>query len=64
MGNTQKDRVQNWYNHFKNSLGNLPDIGDAAEDGTLVTDDLDIKVGPFDQQEYDDPKESLVEEKM
>ena len=62
-GNTQKESVQNWYNYLKNLLGNPPDIGVEAEDVTSVLDDLDIKVGLFDQQEYDEAKESLVEAK-
>ena len=62
-GETQKDRVTNWYNHFKNLLGSPPDISNEDEEITPILEDLEIKTGPFDQEEYDKAKKSLVEGK-
>ncbi|XP_072022739.1 uncharacterized protein [Amphiura filiformis] len=62
-GNTQSERVTNWYNHFKGLLGSPPDIDDEEEEITPILDELDIKVGPFDKEEYEDAKASLVEGK-
>ena len=47
-GDTQKERVKNWFNHFKNLLGSPPDIDDEEEEITPVLEELDIKTGPFD----------------
>ena len=62
-GDTQKERVKNWFNHFKNLLGSPPDIDDEEEEITPVLEELDIKTGPFDQEEYEKAKKSLVEGK-
>ncbi|CAH1244595.1 Hypp7340 [Branchiostoma lanceolatum] len=62
-GNSQKERVTNWYNHFKNLLGNPPDITCEDEDIPAVLENLDIKIGPFDREEYEKAKKSLVEGK-
>ena len=62
-GNTQSERVTNWYNHFKGLLGSPPDIDDEEEEITPILDELDIKVGPFDKEEYEEAKASLVEGK-
>ena len=62
-GDTQKERIENWYNHFKDLLGNPPEIDDETEDVQKILDDLDISVEPFEQQEYEEAKESLVEGK-
>ncbi|XP_072015018.1 uncharacterized protein [Amphiura filiformis] len=40
-----------------------PDIDDEEEEITPVLDELDIKVGPFDKEEYEEAKASLVEGK-
>ena len=44
-GNTQKERVQNWYYHFKSSRTHRT-LGDEAEDVTSVLEDLDINPRP------------------
>ena len=44
-GDTQKERVTNWYNHFKNLLGKPPDICDEDEEITPIFVDLDIRTG-------------------
>ena len=60
----KKGRVKNWFNHFKNLLGSPPDIDEEEEEITPVLEELDIKTGPFDQEEYDKAKKSLVEGKL
>ena len=62
-GNTQIERVKNWFDHVKNLLGSPPDIDDEEKDITQVLEDLDIETGPFDLQEYEKAKKSLVEGK-
>ena len=62
-GATQKERVTNWYNHFKDLLGSPPDISDEDEEIPPILTDLDIKTGPFNQEEYNKAKKSLVEGK-
>ena len=62
-GETQKDRVTNWYNHFKNLLGSPPDISDEDEEIAPILEGLNIKVGPFSVEEYEKAKKSLVEGK-
>ncbi|XP_072036995.1 uncharacterized protein [Amphiura filiformis] len=44
-------------------LGSPPDIDDEEEQITPILDELDIKVGPFDKEEYEEAKASLVEGK-
>ena len=60
---TQKDRVTNWYNHFKNLLGSPTDISDEDEEITPILEGFNIKVGPFSLEEYEKAKKSLVEGK-
>ena len=62
-GDTQQDRVRNWYDHFKNLLGSPPDIESEDEEIAPILEDLNIKVGPFDQEEYQKAKTALVEGK-
>ena len=42
-GETQKDRVTNWYSHFKNLLGSPPDISDEDEEIAPILEGLNIK---------------------
>ena len=60
---SQKERVKNWYSHFKNLFECPPDIGDENEEIPPILSDLNIKAGPFDQDEYEKGKKSLVEGK-
>eukprot|EP00057_Strongylocentrotus_purpuratus_P013705 XP_011668179.1 PREDICTED: uncharacterized protein LOC105440107 [Strongylocentrotus purpuratus] len=62
-GDTQKDRVINWFNHFKNLLGSPPDIDDEDEEILPILESLNIKTGPFDLKEYSKAIKSLVEGK-
>ena len=63
QGTSQKERVQNWYNHFKDLLGKPPDISDVDEEIDPILTNLDIKTGPFEHEEYIQAKRSLVEGK-
>ncbi|XP_072017053.1 uncharacterized protein [Amphiura filiformis] len=62
-GDTQMERVNNWYHHFKDLLGSSPDI--EGEDDTIepITDDLLIEVGPFSHEEYTKAKTAIAEGK-
>ena len=51
-GDTQKDRVINWFNHFKNLLGSPPDIDDEDKEILPILESLNIKTGPFDLKDY------------
>ena len=62
-GNTQEERVANWYIHFRNFLGSPPDIEDEDEELAPILDELNISIGPFSREEYDKTKASLVEGK-
>ena len=62
-GKSQQERVENWYNHFKNLLGSPPDIDDEDEAIPTVFEKLNIKEGPFDNEKYREAKGSLVEGK-
>ena len=63
-GDTQQDRVRNWYDHFKNLLGSPPDIENEDEEITPILEELNIKVGPFDQEEYRRQKQHWLKERV
>ena len=48
---------------FQESPWKPQDIDDEEEEITPVLEELDIKMGPFDQEEYEKAKKSLVERK-
>ena len=52
-----------WLNHFKSVLGSPPHIDDEDEEITAILEELDIKTGSFDQEEYEQASTSLVEGK-
>ena len=62
-GDTQQERVQNWFKHFQTLLGAPPDIGNETEEMPQVFQDLPIKTGPFDMGEYAKAKKSITEGK-
>ena len=62
-GSTQKERLNNWYTHFKNLLGSPPHISNEDEEIAPILPDLNIKLGPFDLDEYEKAKKALVEGK-
>ena len=63
-GDTQADRVRNWYIHFKGLLGNSSSFNNETEDIEPVFTDLNIKTGPFTSEEYTKAKKSIKEGKV
>ena len=59
-GGTQQEHVRSWYDHFRNLLGKPPGIEDENEEIDPILEDLDIEIGPFTQEEYQEAKLSLV----
>jgi hypothetical protein len=62
-GDTQQERVNNWYHHFKYLLGNPPNIEGEDDEIEPVVQDLNINVGPFSVEEYEKAIKALVEGK-
>ncbi|XP_062577713.1 uncharacterized protein LOC134239565 [Saccostrea cucullata] len=58
-GNSPEERVSTWYTHFKNLLGNQPDVDEPEEEIPKVFDDIDINDEPFTLAEYRKVKSSL-----
>ena len=62
-GNSSKDRVDSWYKHFSELLGNepnIPDMDNPEEIQTILNEtDLNIKTGPFTMDEYQNVKKIL-----
>ena len=49
---SQQDQIHLWKQHFKNLLGNLPEV--THEPITrIISQQLDVKLGPFTQEELD-----------
>ena len=59
-GDTQQERIQNWYNRF---VGSEPDASVADINIPTIFKDLGIKDGPFDEEEYLKAKKTLTEGK-
>ena len=56
----KKDRLNKWYVHFKNLLGNEPIVeGSPEENITPVINNLMIPDGPFTREEYTKVKNEL-----
>ena len=56
----KKDRLNKWYVHFKNLLGNEPIVeGSPEENITPVINSLMIPEGPFTREEYKKVKNEL-----
>ena len=62
-GKSQEDRVNHWYTHFSQLLGNKPHIEDEDEEIATVLKHLNIKEGPFSKDEYETVKKRLKEGK-
>ncbi len=50
-GDTQQERVKNWYEHFVGLLGSEPDAIDADIVIPSIFENLGIKEGPFEKDE-------------
>jgi hypothetical protein len=62
-GDTKEARVGNWYNHFKQLLGEPPTVTEEDEEIPKTFDELPIRTGPFDKEEYTKAKNSVKEGK-
>ena len=52
QGESAEQRVETWYSHFKNLLGNPPELSEDNEPITPIFSDLPIPDGPFTMDEY------------
>jgi hypothetical protein len=59
QGKSAEDRVDAWYNHFKNLLGCPPVSTEKDEEIKQVFPKLDIKDSPFTKEEYLKAKASI-----
>ena len=50
-GRSQQERLDNWYQAFKNLLGNPPVVSDEHEEIGKVFDELPIRTDSFDEEE-------------
>ena len=62
-GESKEERIKNCYEHFKGLLGNPPVITDEEKDIEDIFTDLNIKIGPFNTEEYAVAKKALKEGK-
>ena len=62
-GASAEERVDTWFTHFSNLLGNAPDIEDADEDIPDILTNLDINDGPFTAAELAKVKATLQQGK-
>ena len=58
-GKDKRERIQNWFNHFQQLLGQEPVIDDENEIIQIVFDDLDFKTGEFTIDEYKKAKDKI-----
>ena len=58
-GNSPEERVATWFTHFKNLLGNTPEVDEPDEVIPNIFEDLDINDEPFTLDEYKKVKNSL-----
>ena len=62
-GNTKEERINSWYNHFKDLLGNPPDVLEEDEVIPEVFSELPIRTDAFDLEEYQRAKKAVKEGK-
>ena len=58
-GKSPEERVHTWFTHFKNLLGNTPEVEEPDEEIPNVFEDREIKDGPFTLEEFRRVKSSL-----
>ena len=59
-GATAKKRISNWFQRFKNLLGNEATIEDESEEIAPIFNDIEIRGDPFSMDEYEKVKSTLV----
>ena len=62
-GESAEKRVATWYSHFKNLLGNPPELLESNEPITPIFSDLPIPDGPFTMSEYTKAKAEMKNNK-
>ncbi|XP_072016329.1 uncharacterized protein [Amphiura filiformis] len=62
-GDAKEDRIQSWFNHFQELLGEPPVVTDEDEDIPTIFGELPIRTNPFDKEEYQKAKEAIKEGK-
>ncbi|XP_072170850.1 uncharacterized protein [Diadema setosum] len=62
-GESAEKRVATWYSHFKNLLGNPPELLESNEPITPIFSDLPIPDGPFTMSEYTKAKTEMKNNK-
>ena len=63
QGDTQEERIESWHRHFVGLLGSEPEAIDEDIDISPIFEDLGIKEGPFNKEEYVKAKKTLTEGK-
>ena len=58
-GNSPEERVSTWFTHFKNLLGNPPEVDEPDEVIPNVFEDVEINDEPFTKEEFLKVKASL-----
>ena len=59
---SQQERIKLWKQHFENLLGNTPEVTHEPIT-TIISKQLDIKLGPFMQEELDSVLKNLKNRK-
>ena len=62
-GETQVERLETWYNHFQQLLGDHPLITDEHEEICQVHLEFDMRTHAFDKEEYNAAKKVITEGK-
>ena len=62
-GKTKEERLEGWYTHFKDLLGNPPVVNDEDEEIPQIFEDPPIRCDAFDEEEYQKAKKSIKEGK-
>ena len=59
-GATATKGIENWFQHFKNLLGNKATIEDESEEIAPIFNDVEIRRNVFSMDEYEKVKSTLV----
>ncbi|XP_072050011.1 uncharacterized protein [Amphiura filiformis] len=62
-GDTQGERLNAWFQHFQQLLGDPPDVTDEYEAIDQVYEEFNMRTDAFDQVEYDTAKKDISEGK-
>ena len=62
-GKSKEERVQNWFNHFKELLGEEPIVEDEGEVITTVMNNIEFRTGEFDNEELQNARRNITQGK-